>query len=597
MRSVPHILASIGIAIMLLIVVIAPIVTIGSADPISREIEQPTETGALPLAVPIFLAILNFAAATYIVYDHLTKDDELVHGVDETGRQLEADIVIEMLDINGQLLVHNLNGFVDIWRFTNSYWMRQAEIAAAEQWGVSNQYSAQTLIERARLYINLAQLVRNINEGPDATFSQLNDRVAIWQTVDGYESMKFKLQHDSSSTSYANGLDLNVRPTTIATTDVNKVYLTGDPLWSMGAGTAYAVDGTEIILSQGYNAMSGTTPGVYKLSPGTYAGGMLPAILADACVLKAGIVISSPDGISIAIRGGDGIKLNGNGYQSFKLVIDTGSKTSDPVDLMPLLRHYDGMIRGIEQSLSKSASAANAAWRVYSAAGEANILLSPSSLVSQLEGIDISDEQMAVLTTLYLRQVHDYYQRVQGDLDATGWSLSPDSIDLYMRGDVYDTSGTLLYESVIMTPYIWLEDWTITKDLVTARQSGLLAVWGETEDLNTWSGADSGQGAQIIALELGYQLDVKQIVKSGQAVSSVSLTIMEIQEWEPIVMPKPHQPPKIYNIDYLIATIGILLGALIALIGVATKRFELLIVGSIVAILIIVRPELIRELI
>ena len=108
-----------------------------------QEIEQPTETGALPIA-PILIALVAGgiigAGATYVI---LNNDEDDVGAPDEAGRQLEASIVTEMLSINGEILVHNLNGYVNIWRFTNSYWMRQAEIAAAERWGAGQQYSAQ----------------------------------------------------------------------------------------------------------------------------------------------------------------------------------------------------------------------------------------------------------------------------------------------------------------------------------------------------------------------------------------------------------------------------------------------------------------------
>lgn len=593
---IPNALVAVALAAMLLFVATVPAATAEPA-PLVQGVEiQPTEVGIAP-AVIIVLAIVAGAFATGVYVGYELTNNEPTPGADETGRQLEADIVTEMLSINGEILAHNLNGFVDVWRFTNSYWMRQAEVAAAERWGAGEAYSAQALTERAGLFVNTAQLLRNINEGPDVVFSQLNDRVAIWKTVDGYGDMKFRLQHGSSYTAYANGLDLNIRPTVTATAEANKVYLTGDPLWSMGDGIATAQDGTKKTLVQGYNAMTGLAPGVYQLSPGDYAGGILPALLSDACTLRAGIVVSSPDGASFAVRDGDGVRFGGNHYASFNLAIDTGSVLSDPVDLIPLLGHYDNMIRAIEQSLTKAASAAYASWTVYNAAGEANILLSPSSLVPQLEGVEVSGEQMAVLTTLYLRQVHDYYQRVQGNLNATGWSLSPDSIDLYMRGDVYDSTGTLLYQSVVMTPYIWLEDWTIGKGLVTARQSGIVALWGETSDLSTWTGATSGTGAQIIALEPGYQLDVKQIVKSGEAVDSVALTIMEIQPWDPLEKPpSPHKPPKIYDIAGLVIIIGIMAGAMIAMLGFATRQYWLLIVGGVVALVICIWPDIILRL-
>lgn len=593
MRHVPHALAAVALAAMLLLVATVPA---ASAEPVPIVQDQPTETG-IAISTAILIALVVGAGCLGAGYYIGIQDKAPAASPDEAGRQLEAEVVTEMLSINGELLAHNLDGYVDIWRFTNSYWMRQAEVAAAERWGAGQTYSAQALTERAGLYANTAQLMRNINEGPDATFSQLNDRVALWQTVGGYDSMSFKLQHGTSSTSYANGLDILIRPTATASADEDKVYLTGDPLWSIGgSATITAQDGTTITLAQGCNELADLTPGVYQLSAGSYAGGMLPALVSDACQLRAGYVVSSPDGAKIVTINDNGVRYDGNQYDSLSLAIDTGSATSDPVDLMSLLRHYDNMIGAVRQSLYKASAAAYAAWRVYNAAGESNILLSPSSLVPQLGDVEVSAEQMAVLTTLYLRQVHDYYERVRGNLSATGWALSPESIDLYMRGNIYDASGTLLYESVVLTPYIWLEDWHLDLGWATARQSGIIALWGVTEDLTTWSGADSATGAQIIAMEPGYQIDIRQIMHHGEAVDNVDLTIMEIREWDPIVKPDPHGLPDLYDIDGLIMVFGVIIGLLVALLGAVTGRYELIVIGGAIAAVLAIWPDIILGL-
>jgi len=573
------------IAGLLLIATMAPSAV---ARPVPAEVQE-TEMGFVASAVVIGVAFAAGMAAGWHLSEYL--DDKSKPGAgDSVGREHEAELVHTILSLNSELIAHSIDGYSDSWRFTNAYWMRQAEVAAAERWPTGQPYSAQAITERAGLYYNMAQLMRNINDGPDATYELLNERLTAWQNTEGYDSMAFQLQYGRTSHAYDSALGLSIRPCITATADVNKVYLTGDGLWAFSTGTATAMDGAEYSLKQGHNELAGIVPGVYQLSAGSYAGGILPALAADACVLHSGAVISSPDGISLAAYDGGAVQLWGNTCSNLALAVDAGTgMIFGPISLMPVLQHYDDMIRSVEQSLTKASAAASAAWRIYEGAKESNILISPSSLVPDIPDMEISDEQMAILTTLYLRQVHDYYERIGGNLTATGWKLAPDSIDLYLRGNVYDASGTLLYESVVFTPYVWLDDWRIGKGTNTATQSGIIALWGETNDLSTWSGSSSFH-AQIIAMEPHYQLEVAQLVHRGEAVDTIDLEIMSIEEWDPIERPEPWTPIHVLDegrVIALIQLIGLLSGGLIVMVGAMSRRHWLALIGALVAIAII----------
>lgn len=202
-------------------------------------------------------------------------------------RAHESEIVYTILAKNAELLANSISGYGDIWKFTNNYWMRQAEVAAAERWASTSQYSASYILERSGLIGNLAKLFENVEEGPDATFDLLNDRLAVWKNTSGYSQMSIVVQYGNNTITDLSNLDIKLRNMiNVTSQSANVAYLDARELWvSNGNAKIYAENGTEYQLSSGYNnlASMGIESGLYAFQVGhAYAGSIIPIIASSA---------------------------------------------------------------------------------------------------------------------------------------------------------------------------------------------------------------------------------------------------------------------------------------------------------------------------
>ena len=169
---------------------------------------------------------------------------------------------------------------------------------------------------------------------------------------------------------------------------------------------------------------------------------------------------------------------------------------------------------------------------------------------------------MYMLTVSYLQQVHDMYERTNGNIQQTGFLISADSLDLLIRGDIYDENGTAIYTDVVFTPYIWLNALSLNIGRVTLDQIGNVAIWGESQDLNGWTKGD--KIPSMVAVAPNYSFDIKQIMKNQSLVDHYDVTIKEVQKWHEItVTPGPTPVPVPYLID-AVPLVAMILG-LIAL--------------------------------
>ena len=384
-------------------------------------------------------------------------------------RAHESEIVYTILAKNAELLANSISGYGDIWKFTNNYWMRQAEVAAAERWASTSQYSASYILERSGLIGNLAKLFENVEEGPDATFDLLNDRLAVWKNTSGYSQMSIVVQYGNNTITDLSNLDIKLRNMiNVTSQSANVAYLDARELWvSNGNAKIYAENGTEYQLSSGYNnlASMGIESGLYAFQVGhAYAGSIIPIIASSAASVNTGIVLESGNTFKIAQYYNYQVLIDNVNYVDLSLYVDTGDgAVSSSIDVMPMLSMHKALLDETYKSLTKSHVAAQAAWKIFDVAQESNILLSPSSLVPNLGDIQVSSEELYTLTVLYLAQITDYYERANGNLTKTGFNISPDSLDLYIRGNIYDQNGTLIYESVVFTPTFGLIRWTFLK--------------------------------------------------------------------------------------------------------------------------------------
>lgn len=470
-------------------------------------------------------------------------------------RAHESEIVYTILAKNAELLANSISGYGDIWKFTNNYWMRQAEVAAAERWASTSQYSASYILERSGLIGNLAKLFENVEEGPDATFDLLNDRLAVWKNTSGYSQMSIVVQYGNNTITDLSNLDIKLRNMiNVTSQSANVAYLDARELWvSNGYAKIYAENGTEYQLSSGYNnlASMGIESGLYAFQVGhAYAGSIIPIIASSAASVNTGIVLESGNTFKIAQYYNNQVLIDNVNYVDLSLYVDTGDgAVSSSIDVMPMLSMHKALLDETYKSLTKSHVAAQAAWKIFDVAQESNILLSPSSLVPNLGDIQVSSEELYTLTVLYLAQITDYYERANGNLTKTGFNISPDSLDLYIRGNIYDQNGTLIYESVVFTPYVWLDSMDILEGTNNFTQSGYIAVWGESDNIRNWSVA-SGYAPQLISVSSGYSFYAAQIMHHDRLVSSVALDVLEVEQWNEIeVVPGPVPQPIPHVVD------------------------------------------------
>ena len=470
-------------------------------------------------------------------------------------RAHESEIVYTILAKNAELLANSISGYGDIWKFTNNYWMRQAEVAAAERWASTSQYSASYILERSGLIGNLAKLFENVEEGPDATFDLLNDRLAVWKNTSGYSLMSIVVQYGNNTITDLSNLDIKLRNMiNVTSQSANVAYLDARELWvSNGNAKIYAENGTEYQLSSGYNnlASMGIESGLYAFQVGhAYAGSIIPIIASSAASVNTGIVLESGNTFKIAQYYNNQVLIDNVNYVDLSLYVDTGDgAVSSSIDVMPMLSMHKALLDETYKSLTKSHVAAQAAWKIFDVAQESNILLSPSSLVPNLGDIQVSSEELYTLTVLYLAQITDYYERANGNLTKTGFNISPDSLDLYIRGNIYDQNGTLIYESVVFTPYVWLDSMDILEGTNNFTQSGYIAVWGESDNIRNWSVA-SGYAPQLISVSSGYSFYAAQIMHHDRLVSSVALDVLEVEQWNEIeVVPGPVPQPIPHVVD------------------------------------------------
>lgn len=567
--------------------------------------------GITAICPPIFLASL---VAKYL--DGMEDPADPTSGYPQTLRAHEAELTYTVLEYCNQLLANSLDGYSDIWKFTNQYWMRQAEVASAELYADGMPYNATTVTERSGLLREAGKLFDNIEHGQDSAFKVMQERIDKWKANDTYSQLKIFINYGSNNFTDSSSLDLKIRNAVmVSSTDADKVYIsvhdnsntTGtSDLWVWG-GTATLTDksGRQYVLQSGYNdlkSISGFESGVYELQSGrSYAGSIVPAQAKDAANVLAGTVIKTGSTYTLATYQNSKIYISGTGYDTFDITVNPGdSEQTAKVDLMPVISYQDKMITAIEESLGKAHAAAQAAYQIYDAAKQANVLISPSSLVPDLANVTVSSEQMYVLTILYMQQLHEYYERYGKNITASGYTLAPESVELYARGSIYDAEGTLLFENAVFTPYVWLQNFEIKKGTNTANQTGLVALWGDNcNDLTTWQGTDGNTKAQLVQMEKGYVLDVSQIMYKDAQVNDITLQILEIHEWDPVITPKPWDPqpePKYANITPLVILIFILVAGYFAIAYYETDEWLFLLIAAIIAIIGIVGGSWIADL-
>lgn len=525
---------------------------------------------ALPLAVALGKEVAKYtlkqviaaavvgAAAGWLLHEYVGSGlSTETENLKAQARAYEADIIQTILQRDSGSILRSIDGFADLWEFTLPHWMRQAEVAAVELWTPGETYTDESgarVLALSGLMVNLAQFFENIEYGPDSSFELLADRLAMWRSnQDTYGPMSLAIRYGSTALSSQDYLDLHICNAVYnATNGQNTVWLDNRELWVFGQSFTTTVtldDGTAATyhLQPGYNDLTtlqstngqGFAAGYYTLPAGrSYAGSLVPAVSSSAAIVSSAAVIESGHGrYSLAVYQSPGIDYLastnyavGNRYQSLDILVTQDSSTHYTIDLLPLLAGYQQMLAIVKTTLEKANIAAAAAWDVFSRAGAANLLLSPSSLVPP--NAEVSRSELYVLTAMAMQQLAEYTAAAGQLLNEEDYRLSPASLQLVLRGDIYDAGGTLLYQDVLFSPYVWLYDQSFTAaTTVTLRQSALLAIWGNAGEVNEQTIKKEITSAGLLAAAEGYRLNVKEIKQAGESVKQVTLEVFAVGQW------------------------------------------------------------------
>ena len=582
---------------------------------------------AVPLAVALTKEVAKYTlkqviaaaiaggAAGWILHEYVGSDIKAdTEPLKAQARAYEADIINTILTRDTGSILRSIDGFADIWEFTLAHWMRQSEITAVELWDPEESYTDDTgssVMALSGLMVNLAQFFENIEYGPDSSYELLADRLKMWdQNQDTYGPMKLAVRYGTTALANSDYMDIHICNAVYnAENGKNTVWLDNRNLWVFGSGfniTATLDDGTSATytLQKGYNDIASLksrdgknfAAGYYTLPAGrSYAGSIIPAVSSTAAEVTSSAVIETAKGnYSLAIYNKDNLinyisSVNyayGNAYSSLDVLITQDASVHYSVDIIELLEGYNKMIDIVKKTLEKSNIAAAAAWDVFTRAGAANILLSPSSFVPP--NADLSESEMYVVTVMAMHQLAEYTAASGDILDKKDYRISPESLNVLILGDIYDTGGTLLYKDAAFSPYVWLYDQSFTASATTTmRQTALFAIWGNADHLDGSIVSSDISDAGLLSASDGYRIDVKEIMQSGKPVSEVSLKVFSVGQWHEYEGSRGSGGwdfSKIKDSSAATAVLMIIAGVL-AVLAVATKRIEFLAIAVVCAFL------------
>lgn len=582
---------------------------------------------AVPLAVALTKEVAKYTlkqviaaaiaggAAGWILHEYVGSDIKAdTEPLRAQARAYEADIINTILTRDTGSILRSIDGFADIWEFTLAHWMRQSEITAVELWDPEENYTddtGSTVMALSGLMVNLAQFFENIEYGPDSSYELLADRLKMWeQNPDTYGPMKLAVRYGTTALTNSDYMDIHICNAVYnAENGKNTVWLDNRNLWVFGSGfsiTATLDNGTSATytLQKGYNDLASLksregkdfAAGYYTLPAGrSYAGSIVPAVSSAAAEVTSSAVIETAEGnYSLAVYNKDN-SINyipsvnyayGNAYSSLDILITQDSSVHYSVDMIELLEGYKKMIDIVKTTLEKSNIAAAAAWDVFTRAGAANILLSPSSFVPP--NADLSESEMYVVTVMAMHQLAEYTAASGDILDKKDYRISPESLNVLILGDIYDAGGTLLYKDVAFSPYVWLYDQSFTVSATaTMRQTALFAVWGNADHLDGSIISSDISDAGLLSASDGYRVDVKEIMQSGKQVSEVRLKVFSVEQWHKYEGSRGSGGWDFSKIkgDSAATAVLIIIAGVLAVLAVATKRIEFLAIAVVCAFL------------
>ena len=572
-------------------VAILMVACIGSAVIIQDEDNEVEAVFGIDDAVFITLFILSAVETGWIIGDLIvnhTGDDDGQD--DDIVRENEANTVAESI-INNITNYHTaMSGYNQIWKLTNEHFIRQAELASSEFWEKDAEFDSTLILEASGVYINSAYMLDNAASQINAMFDLVSDSLGMWNDTEVYaDRMTVELNWGSGSMSTKDSLKMSVGS---AVPDVqdghDKVFLTDEStIWASSSTTITSDDGIELQLERGYTDLTdieGFEDGVYALGSGvSYCGDILGIIDIEAAPLYAGVVMGCEDTAKLATYDDGGIIVDESRGSSVSLTIHPDGAESKTTDLTPILEDYSALMETINWTMTNAVSAAGSIWSIFDRAGQASVYLSTLMVPNNYEDMQLTQAQKVLITILAMEQLASYWDE-SSELLKEGEYVMSDSLALFVRGDIADSTGEVLYDDVIFTPF-YRQATTLTVGSNSVQREATIAIWGDGENLSSWDGITDASRAKLESIGSGYTLVIAEMENKGQMVNSVDLSINDIEIIDPgQLIHTPNKDGADNDLDKIIMLVLVLFGILAILSGWRSDSYVVMVVGAIMII-------------
>lgn len=479
------------------------------------------------------VAGVSFTAG-YLVGTALAEGDGSTP--DEEVRGYEAETIAQLISDGVGFTETQMESHSKIWSLTNEHWIRQSELAASELWMVGGDYSPSDVLSVSGTYLNSSYMLVNAAVQINEQYSSLSRRADAWNSSTLYDDkMSLAFTYESRTLSTTEGWGCTVLTVAESVAGYDEVYISGGEIWAFGSdnATLTSASGDLFTITGGHVDLDDYPkfkPGVYRLQTGvSYAGSILPVYSFSAADVNAGMVLRSGDITKLAQYEGGKVIVDGYQYDGISLSIIPDGAAARSVNLTETLSAYDDLLHTVFETMGNANSSAKAVWNIYNAAGKASTYLTTLTVPDNYANVDLTVAQKEILTVLALEQLSEYYQSNSGMLKTQDYVMSDDSMSFFVRGDIKDSNGSVLYENAIYTPFYYFGGETMVNGTNVQTQRCIVAIWDfDVDPIFSWDRAASTSSAKLIELDPGAELNVYEMTYGGEIVNFMELKVNEI---------------------------------------------------------------------
>lgn len=578
----------------MLVIAAVPLFDSDAEEPEAVPAVQPT---ALPVIVVPIAMLVGFVGGLLVANGG--SGDSGIDPADEYQEQaMDFALFAEthFADVSAGMAIDT-----QVWGYTQMYWDRVAEVAAAALWSPDTDVEPliNSILNDAAVMESMAVIYRSWESVIDTPLYGMSD-IPVLNDAAGYGEMEWGVygddSHHSADVTVLVDSGTYVRPRG----DENKVFLSSagsdtnpamNRLYVIETMTFIHESGSRITLTPGVYSLGNLADGVYTLAGGEAVGPFVPVGSGSADTVGAlaldidgtfGYIIPSGDGYVLRLGSETSQVSDAGMYARYP---GTDGEVTDDRSLVSVLDAWDGLLEEYEAILAATADNIRAAWMLYDTLGESGSQLPVSVWSPDLENLRLTAEQKYAVALLSMLQASELMEGGASSVEESDLRISEESLELTVVGDIIGPTGDVLAEDVVYTPFCYTEDQRIAVGGSAWTQSGFAIVWGDAE---TWDGEADTEGMSLIPLDPGSVLRPDSITYMGNRVDAMYLEVKEmsmvLSEYEDVYEPTPMPEPDDTDWGMIAMIILGAAAACLALIGIMARSPVFILLAAIVAL-------------